>query len=298
MKNKKFILSFFTIFLLISIAWVTPIQVRAYELTKQEIVDKINEIGERLGSDDDFKLLIQLHNNQDVADIFKRVLNADSEDEIDLLVQEYLDIMDANLLKSLFLRLDDKFGRDIESITSSVYGLDRDKKFNLAGNFYKITENDEGLKVIKQKTEEIEEETWLIRGEDLAFKHTNNGDWTTKEELAKLKDFSDALLWNFFGMIIISVGGFISVIGDSLIKLGSVTIGSKVYIFGWVVTFFGFFVCYGDLWLEPILEYLESLHKTKNRKQVIITYIQNLRNNLSNFIRLFLQKYTFLKTII
>ena len=292
MKNKTITLSLFSAFLFISVTWIAPIQVKAYDSAVQQIVDKMNEIGERLSSDEDFRLLVQLHNNQEVRNIFLEVIEAESEDVINSLVQQYLNIMDEDLLKSLFLRLDDKFGEDVESLVNSIYEFDSEKEYNLASNYYKITEDTKGIKVTKQKNEAQEDNTWLIRGEDLAFKRSETGNWFTKEELVKLKSFVDPLMWCFLSMIVFFVGSLILVLAEALINLGSIDIGSKVYILGYAIMCFAAFLCFGDLWLEPILEWLESLVESSSKKTNKSLYLEDLRNRLSNFIKFLLLRLT------
>jgi hypothetical protein len=290
LKKKIVIGTIFATFILLSITWLTPAYVKAYELqTKQEIIDKINEIGERLGADDDFKLLIQLHENQEMENIFKQAINTESDAEIKALAQQYLDIIDKDQLKSVLLQLEGKYGEDVEALKTSINNLDKNKGYNLAGNYYKVEQYENRLKIIKKNNEEHEENSILIRGSDCALKLTKDGEWFTQEDHDKLKSLTSEI-WSLMGMSIMGIGTFIVAIGEYLIGLGSIDIGSKVNLFGWTVFFFGFLVCYGDVWLEPILECFSGLSKSVNSKPKILIYLENLRVKILNFIQSFLQK--------
>jgi hypothetical protein len=86
------------------------------------------------------------------------------------------------------------------------------------------------------------------------------------------------------------VGSLIAGIGESLIAMGSIDIGSKVYLIGVAVVFFGGLIGFGYFWLEPILEWLAEQSISKNTKPKILKYFENLIVKIAEFLQLILQK--------
>jgi len=147
----------FSAFLVLSIAWVVPVQVKAYELnTAEEIKNKIDEMGQNLANDEDIQQLIDLNSNQEIENIFKQVAKAETSDEIRKLADEYVEIIGKEQLNQVLENIGQEYLEDYNSIITSLKNLFSGENNNEIGT-YRIEQVNDKLKIKNPKKKKKED---------------------------------------------------------------------------------------------------------------------------------------------
>jgi len=94
--------------ILISLQFIAPVNVKASELqTAEDIKERIEELGKLLDNDQNIVQLIDMHKNQEVENIFTQVLEAETNGEIQILANQYVDLLGKEQLNQIFENLAD-----------------------------------------------------------------------------------------------------------------------------------------------------------------------------------------------
>ena len=217
-------------FLVLSMAWLVPVQVKAYEMqSEKEIYNKITEMGQRLENDANFDLLIQLHSSQEIENIFHQVLQTDNSEDMQALAQEYINIIGREQLNQIFTEINEDYGEDLEAVSTSLEKLYGDKK-DATGNF-RVEQADGKLKVTKLESIELKENSLVFTEEgNIIFP---DGSIFTGIDWEKLADFCLELA--FAGIVVAYAGMFVAYFGMILEMIGFVKLGSTIFIYGYTV---------------------------------------------------------------
>ncbi len=275
-------------FLLLSMSFLTPVQVRAYEMqSAEEIKSKAEEITQIMENDNNILELIELHDNEDIRNIFIDVINAESDSEIDELVDDYLEEIDKDQLKELDAKLDQDYGEDYNSIKTSMNNLFDDEE-KTSGN-YRVRYLDGKIRVKKLDEVKTKENSLVFTEEgDIVFP---NG-WTlTKSMLRNLADFFCRLM-QIFGILEFS-GAWIMFIGAMLLPHLGLNLGGLIIEFGAYWGMFWGMLAIGSgvlcMFFNAIAE-PEGESKTIQNKKVFL--LEELRISIINLIKRVLQGLT------
>lgn len=156
-------------FLVMSVSWIAPINVKAAETDPSEIKSDIENLAELLSDNDDFLSLVQ---DSDLTTIIEKVYNPElreDEDTFESLVQDYKDTIEN---KEAYTNLCDPevYGDEynlIQEIYESLKGIiseNNDFSSQCTGNLYKLGEEDE-LEITEEEDEEVDEESVFINEE-------------------------------------------------------------------------------------------------------------------------------------
>jgi hypothetical protein len=222
-----------------------------------------------------------------MEDLFKQVLNAETEDDIDALVQDYIDLVDTEQLKEVTDKLDGKFRFDFDTLIENINILFSNKEQEPPGsfntNYYRIYENENKIKISKQENDETTEESILIRGSDGAIK-IGNGNWLDSENLEKLKDFLGKL--SGAGIIMSYAGIYVGQIGLLLAEIGFDIFGYMLFRFGMRMAVLGLFFSVASMVLLVIIDILENHFeekvKAKDSKNKTYSFFSLIKNKITN----------------
>jgi len=275
----------FSAFLVLSIAWVVPVQVKAYELnTAEEIKNKIDEMGQNLANDEDIQQLIDLNSNQEIENIFKQVAKAETSDEIRKLADEYVEIIGKEQLNQVLENIGQEYLEDYNSIITSLKNLFSGENNNEIGT-YRIEQVNDKLKIKKLDTIKFKENSLVLTGEgNIIFP---NGETVTQDIWANLAEF--CLQLSNIGLFVEYVGLIIEYIGVILTLFGFVELGGLLVEIGFAIVIVGFIWAMFFLILSMFFEALsqDGKSKTVNKKLFLI---EKIRIKILNFIRQFFQR--------
>jgi len=258
--NKRIMFgSIISIIILIGVLWITPANVKANEIEEEKILEQLNNYSESLSKDSDFDQLIELHESLTIEDIFKQVLNSDNNNQIQDLADQYIELIDIEKINHLTSQLNIKFGVDFEELSLNVNRLYESNSVNYDMDteeyYYKITEDENGIKINKQKTQLASENDIIIRGSDGAIK-ISNGEWITQNALDNLKEFLNMLI--AVGAIASYAGIYLAMIGQLLAVIGFENIGYILFRFGFR---FGVFALFSSIFSSALLMVIDILEK-------------------------------------
>ncbi len=292
MKKRTLLVSIISVFVMVSVTWAIPANVKAYEAEGKIILNELIKYSKSLSKDSDFQQLIDLHSNEKMENIFKQVLNAKNEQQINDLADQYLNLIDLEKMNEIIERLNQRYKTQLDILSLDINNLYNSKKdsYNLPIKecYYKITENEDGIRIVKLDTEESSEDTILIRGSDGAIK-ISDGEWIDHDALDKLKEFLNYLAVG--GIIGSYVGIYVGMIGLALAELGLERIGYLIFRFGMRLGVFGLFISIYSYVLLMIIDVFEKIldkidddnAKQKNKSSKLIEILKNRRGKTSFF---------------
>jgi len=188
--NKIVFGSIFSAFLLVSLAWLTPINVKAAESEKEELKDMLLDFVITITNDEDYKKMI---NDTEIKAISLEILNTENENDKDNLMQDFDD-----LLKAKYLDLINRYIPTFQSLKNKIDDMNIntqnvEEKIN-DEYYYKIDVETDKFNIIKQKDENIEGSTILISS-DASIKIPGHG-WISEDIFEDILDFLRELLLN------------------------------------------------------------------------------------------------------
>lgn len=288
MRKTTILCSIFSAAILLSSTLLGPVNVKALNLeTEAQVLNKINDVSTSLESEiqnnDNFAKLIELHNNKRILEIFNELKQANADEEIHKLVDEYKSLIDFNQLKTLSYELDKEYANDLNSIETSLKILYEGKETDedLTGVYYKIEKKGASLKVTKQYNEDLPENALLVRCKDLSTK-VGNGGWLGQQDYEKLKDFFARV--GIAGVILMYLGFFITMIAEWVIEKGNVQLGESIYKIGVSVLVIGIIVYIAGFVGLIFLDWLENKDKSGDKSKTSI-------NQILDFLRLKIIKF-------
>jgi hypothetical protein len=245
-------------FVLLSLTWLTPVQVKASEEDGSKIVEAINRYyNHQSEQPDDLNQLIDMHNNEDIQDIFNQVLLAQSESELNQLAQDYKDIIDFGQVLDIGQRLNLEFGEEFNSIENQILSLLNNKEQrDTEEYYYKISLDENGIKVTKSENEQNSEDSIIIRGSDGAIK-LSDSEWSSPDWLENLKDFLN--MCGGAGFFVSYAGIIIGQLGLILALLGLEKIGHFIFTLGMRVGFIGLMMSMGSVVILMFIDIIEKL---------------------------------------
>ena len=273
-------------FLVLSMAWLVPVQVKAYEMqSEKEIYNKITEMGQRLENDANFDLLIQLHSSQEIENIFHQVLQTDNSEDMQALAQEYINIIGREQLNQIFTEINEDYGEDLEAVSTSLEKLYGDKK-DATGNF-RVEQADGKLKVTKLESIELKENSLVFTEEgNIIFP---DGSIFTQVDWAKLADFCFQLAW--IGIIVGYAGLFVAYLGLFLEMLGFQEVGMILSDLGLNIAIVGIIFAYVFMFLWLLFTWIDSNNdKPKNSKFENYPLIERLLLKVKIILQQFFKK--------
>jgi hypothetical protein len=220
-------------FLMLSVGWIVPIQVKAVELhTAKDIEEKIIEMGNRLEADDNFAQLIALHENKEIKDIFVEMFNTDSDVDVNLLAQQYVDTIGMDQLNYLLTELNDCYAEDFSSVTTSLNKLFKDTNTKDDSSYFRVEEVDDKLKITKLDSKELKEGAILFSLDgEMIF---TNGQSLSLGIWQNLADFCGSIAKLGVPLYIFSY--FIQIISIVLSKAGFDSLANVFMEFGYYLT--------------------------------------------------------------
>jgi hypothetical protein len=277
-------------FLVLSMTWLAPVQVKAYEmLTTEEIENKINEMGQRLENDDNFAQIVEMHSNQDIQNIFKQLFQVDTQAEIQDLANEYVDILGKEQLNLLLGNLNQEFGEDLEAVTSSLNNLFGQENTKGELSNYRVEQVNGKLKVTKLDTIELKENSLIFTKEGNIIFPT--GQTFSLIDWQKIADFFYALAG--IGLILTYAGLIIEWIGIILFIEGDYELGNFLvelgYNMGIIAAIFGIIFTILATFFEKLADNQDKTRVTRNK---LVHLIENLRIRLLILLQKFIQRIT------
>ena len=265
-----------SVFILLSLTWITPVQVKASEEDESKIVEAINNYyNHQLQESEDLDQLIDMHNNEDIEDIFKQVLKAKSESELSQLAQDYKKEIDFDQVLDIGQRLEAEFGEEFNSIENQILTLLNNKEQrDTEEYYYEISLDENGIKVTKSENEPSSEDSIIIRGSDGALK-LSDSEWTSPEWLENLKDFLN--MCGMAGFFVSYAGIIVGQLGLLIGLLGLERIGHFIFTLGMRAGFLGLMMTMGSAIIlmfvdiiEKLFEKSRSVNKTSSSKLIDI----------------------------
>ena len=289
MKRRTVVGSILSVFMLVVVTCIIPVNVKAYETEEEKILDELNGFSEQLSEDSDFKNLALMHESLALENIFKQVLNAENSNQIETLANQYVELVDIEKINQLTESLTGKYRLDFETLTFDITNFYQSHSENydesIESFYYKISEDENGMRIIKQKSDKSSENDILIQGSDGAMK-ISNGEWITQDALDNLKEFFNILIGA--GAIGMYAGIYLGLIGLALAEIGFENFGFLLFRFGMRFGVFSLFTAiYSSVFLmlidvlEKQFDNEESTHKSKS-----YTFLNNLIN-IRNFENIF-----------
>jgi len=290
MRKTTILLATISAFLVLSVGWLAPVQVKAYEMQNaKEIKNKMEEMGQNLKNDDNIAQLIDLHSKQEIENIFKELMHAETDDQIQNLVNQYLDIIGIDQLEPLLYNIDQTYSSGFNSIITSINNLFGQINNNPDIGDYRVEQVNGKLKITKLETIELKENTLIFTGEgNIIFP---NGQTITQDIWQQLSDFCFFL--SYVGLAVEFAGLIIEWIGIILVAFGFVELGDALVNFGFSLGMVGFVFAMVFLVLSEIFRRLadsnENISKTKNRDMF---FLEKLQTKIINFLKQILQRIT------
>jgi hypothetical protein len=272
--------------MLITVAFVAPVNVNATELnTAEKIKEKIEELGFRLENDETIIQLIDLHSTQEVEDIFTQVLNAETDDEIRSLANQYVELLGKEELNSIFNLINQKYGSGMNLIISSLQKLFGDREGN--SNIYRIEQTNNKLKVTELDEVELKENTLIFKGDGELI--LPNGAGVTQVDWDKLADFCFQL--SQLGLAVEIAGLIIEYIGIILTLLGFEELGYFLVNAGFAIGMTGFVIAMLFLILSEFFRKLAEEDGARNINYKP-TFLENIRYRFLILLQRFIYRLT------
>ena len=273
--------------MLITVAFIAPVQVKANDMqTAEKIKEKIEEIGQRLDNDNKITQLIQLHQSQEIEDIFIAVLESNSEDEINNLADDYINLIGKDQLNLLLTDIDQEYNTGFISVITSLTNLFGNKNSKSSSDIFRVEQVDGKLKIIKLEEIKLKENTLIFTGEgNIIFP---NGRTVTQIDWGKLADFCTAL--SNIGLAIEIAGLIIEYIGIILVFLGFAELGDFLVNAGFALGMAGFIFGMIFLILSEFFRSLAEDEKSRNHNNKLLTLIENIRMKIQIILQRFYHK--------
>jgi hypothetical protein len=182
--------SIFSAFLILSIAWLTPIHVKAAETEKEELKDALLDFVVTISEDQDY---LDLLTDDELKQIGEQYLFSEDENEKEQYFQEFEDIIISKyqVLIDRYLPTFESLKELIENIFVDEDVLNKDKGKN---SYFKLDVETDYFKITKQKDESISGSAILINGRDGSVKIPGQG-WVDEDIWDTLLDFLRDLLF-------------------------------------------------------------------------------------------------------
>jgi len=187
--KKIYFGSIFSAFLIVSIAWLNPVNVQAFETEKQEIKDMLFDFVTTFSEDEDFE---QMLNDSDIRYFSEKIINAETEIERDGYAEDL-----EYLIKTRYIDLIERYIPSFEEIKQKIQSINIDvdalrNDLNQENN-YKLDVKSDGFTITKQKGENIEGDAILINGNNGSIKLPEYG-WIDQDLWDDLLDFLNDLV--------------------------------------------------------------------------------------------------------
>jgi len=149
--------------ILISLQFIAPVNVKASELqTAEDIKERIEELGKLLDNDQNIVQLIDMHKNQEVENIFTQVLEAETNGEIQILANQYVDLLGKEQLNQIFENINQDYNTGLNSVISSLENLFGNSEGN--SNIYRVEQVEGKLEIKKLDEVELKDNTLIFKG--------------------------------------------------------------------------------------------------------------------------------------
>ena len=252
------------VFLMLSLAWVTPAQVKTFELQlKEEIEDKIISIGQRLENDENMDQIINLHENAQIRSIFQQL--ADPDSDLDDLAAQYINIIDINQLEVLIEDLNEDYGADIDSVFSSINNLKKKKKAKDDAGNYMVRFLNGDIKVNKVDSSDPKKDSLVFTSDgSIVFP---NGESLSLFDWERILDFLESLqelgiVGQIFGLFIM-IAAIPLVFGYEIISTFLMEIGFVISI---VMGILGIISTIVSIILDALFDIDKNTAKPNQRK--------------------------------
>lgn len=216
--------SIFSVFLLVSITWLSPVSAGSIESERDDLKEMLLDFVNTITNDEEY---LDMLNDDDIKKILNDILYAETEDDTDQYKQE-LD----NLIQTRYLSLINRYVPVFESLKDKVENLDINpdivKDEINQGNYYKLDVEDEKFSITKQKGDSISGSAILINGKNASIKVPGYG-WINESFWDNILDFLEDLL-STVTTVFEAVVLFITVIAYVFLILTVLT-GGKIEIF-------------------------------------------------------------------
>jgi len=157
-------------FLVMSVSWITPINVKAAESASEQMSEKLVQLAEKLLDDNDLKALVE---NEGLKEILDQIREANTQDEKEYFAEQYVAfIQNDEGLRTAFDSLKSKYSDDIDTLTKLAERIINNNDFESNGKFYELDIENNELKVEKVDSDNVEGDA-IILTPDLTVKTTD-----------------------------------------------------------------------------------------------------------------------------
>ena len=257
MKKKIAFATILSVFILVSVAFITP--VNAINLEKAsvegEMHEKLSKISKNVANDGKLQDLIALHDYQEIKEIIKKVLDPKNNENLDALVSDYMQILEnkgiTDQVVNKFNSMLGSYNSDLSQIRQLVDKIENNeaepddyKNYN-----YYIKSDSQGIKVKRRATYMPLGNAVIVKGADLSVYIPGVGllDWG--EILNKLIAFFTTLAQALdkVGMAILVITDVVGLIGVVLLAFGFERIGTFIAEIFYYLAIVSIIYCYGSL---------------------------------------------------
>ena len=288
-RQRTIIGSFLATFLLVSIAFITPVQADATKISKD--MDKLSK---DLSGDSDFLSLLEDADVQELADL---VYEENRDNGFENQVKQLFNTIRE---KQEFKNLVSKYGEDIEELIDKIPKKEFDKSKELPSNvYYKISDEGEGIKLSKQTTFDPDNNGIIIRSSDCAM-HISGYGWLNGGILQSIVNFLkvtyNIIAWAgivtlFISMILMSASLILRELPSDL----TYELSNILWTLSAVMSSIGQVLAYSivPIWIViTILEFiLKITNKTAKDKQVNPKPIVRMRERVNLFFQKIISRY-------
>jgi len=157
-------------FLVMSVSWITPINVKAAESASKQMNEKLVQLAEDLLDDNDLKALVE---NEGLKEILDQIRDANTQDEKEYFAEQYVAfIQNDEGLRTAFDSLKSEYSDDIDTLTKLAERIINNNDFESNGKFYELDIENNELKVEKVDSDNVEGDA-IILTPDLTVKTTD-----------------------------------------------------------------------------------------------------------------------------